>query len=279
MKMFIIKRFIYLFSLIGIIWFSYGCDHHMFEPDEHNRGGYDNDVRNSNYFESESFSYSMSAGRQTRLTIKGINGNITLIGKSGSDSVIIFGEKKVGSESVSDAREHLRYLSVNVQNYSNEILAITTQPDDAHGRNYTVNYYVYLPDNYEVYTDNVNGIIKIESINNFVKVSNVNGEVRLSNINGATNISIVNGTIQCKQYLPLNAAAQMNMVNGNIYMDIPTTTSAEVTASVVIGDISTSNLAFSKQFKTINSLSGSLGGGYGKIKLNTVNGRIVITGF
>ena len=65
------------------------------------------DVANTNFVAKESFSFRVHVDDQARFRLEAINSNVVITGVSDSDSVIITGEKRVGSESTDDAEEHL----------------------------------------------------------------------------------------------------------------------------------------------------------------------------
>jgi DUF4097 and DUF4098 domain-containing protein YvlB len=236
-------------------------------------------VDNTDFIATESFSFRGEIENQTRLRLEGINGNIAITGSSQTDSVIISAQKYVGSESTQDAQAHLSELHVSVTETANEIIVKTIQPDETRGRNYGVDYEITLPQDFTVLVTNVNGGISITSIYESISVVNVNGQVILTDISGSASVSLVNGQIQAEVTLPIGGTIVMATVNGGISLDIPETTSAAFSASVDNGNIQLSNLVLNSPVSTTNSLTGILGSGEGNISLTTVNGGIYVTGF
>lgn len=237
------------------------------------------DVANTNFVAKESFSSKVRVFDQARLRLEAISGNVAITGESGSDSVIITGEKRVGSESTDDAEEHLQLLDVSVQDSENEIFVKTIQPEKTYGRSYVVDYTITLPKSLEVLAHNVNGTVTVDSLNNSVSVSNVNGLIALKEIFGSTLVELVNGEIEGKVTLPRDGTIGINLVNGNIDLDIPVNTSAEFSANVTNGNINVSNLFLQNEVSSPTSLHGTLGQGEGTISLRTVNGNISVAGF
>ncbi len=237
------------------------------------------DVRNTDFVATESFYFKLNSDDHLRLRLEGINGNVSIIGLSQSDSVVVAGEKRVGSESLQDAEAHLQELGVSVQDLTSEVFVKTTQPDETQGRSYVVNYAVVLPKEFEVLVTNVNGAVIIDSINNSISVQNVNGQVTLDEVFGSVFVSLVNGQIQAEVTLPTDGTIDMATVNGGIDLDIPQSTSAEFSATVVNGMISMFDLVLQNLVSTPNSLTGTLGDGQGAISLSTVNGTISVHGF
>lgn len=80
--------------------------------------------------------------------------------------------------------------------------------------------------------------------------------------------------------LPSNGEIRMSTDNGNLDLSIPTSTSAEFSATVDgIGEKSVTNLDITYSLNTQKSLIGTLGDGEGSITLSTVNGNVEVLGF
>ena len=236
-------------------------------------------VSNTDFVAKESFSFAVGVVDHARLRLEGINGSVTITGESQSDSVIITGEKRVGSENIEDAQEHLQVLEVKVQDLGDAVLVKTVQPEKTYGRSYVVDYTISLPRSLEVLADNVNGTVIIGSLNNLVFVNNVNGQITFNEIFGNAFANLVNGRIEGEVTLPSDGTINMAVVNGNIDLDIPVNTSAEFSAIVTNGTISVFGLHLQDLVSTPTSLRGTLGGGQGAISLITVNGNITVSGF
>jgi hypothetical protein len=239
----------------------------------------DDEVSNTDFVATEAFYFSIAAQNRSMFSIAGINGNININGVSNTDSVIITGQKSVGSESVSDAQASLQNLNVVVQELTDGVSVQTDQPEQTGGRNYNVNYQITLPKDFLISAGNVNGIVSVDSINNTVNAANVNGQVLLTDIVGSSAVSLVNGQIAAKITLPLNGTIGLANVNGNVALQIPINSSAEFSAGLVNGIITITNLTLQNQVNTNTKVTGTLGNGEGTISLATVNGYISATGF
>jgi len=170
----------------------------------------------------ESFSHIVNLTNQTSLKVEGINGSISVESVSGTNQVSISGEKIVSSDTYQDANSHLKNITIDIDELTNEILLKTLQPQYSNGRSYQVNYTITIPSNLSITIDNVNGSIQLE---------------------------------------------------------IPQTTSANFSASLVNGSISLQNLILHNKVVTSKSLMGTLGNGQGTISLRTTNGNINVLGF
>lgn len=80
--------------------------------------------------------------------------------------------------------------------------------------------------------------------------------------------------------LPLNESIDLSVTNGGLQLHIPTSTSAEFSASLDgTGEITVSNLNITDYLVLSQSHTGTLGNGEGSIVLSTVNGNIEVIGF
>ncbi len=235
-------------------------------------------VHDTNFVAEEDFAMEMSIESQKRLIINGINGSIIISGQTNANTVNIWGKRQVGSESVEDAEQHLADLKVDTSATTDEIIVRTIQPKEAQGRNYTVNYFLTLPIGFEVFVENINGQINIDSVHSYIAITEVNGQVILNAIEGSTDVTVVNGQIDGDIKLPLNGNINMNTVNGLINLNIPKDTSADLSANVVNGNITVSNLDVQDTDNSRISFRGKLRDGEGQISLSTVNGNILVVG-
>ena len=216
---------------------------------------------NSRFYSEESFSFEIDIIEQHSIKLEAINGIIDIVGISNSNSIKVTGEKRVESSSTKDAESHIKELSVNIRDLSEEILVKTEQPEYSGGRSYIVNYNITIP----------------KDLN--ISVSSANGCVTLNEMLSNVNVKLINGEVDSKVTLPLDGEIELSVINGNIDLDLPMNTSAIFTSKVTSGKISVSNLELHDRIETTNSLFGILGDGQGNISLKTVNGRIWATGF
>ena len=268
----ILKKLLLLILLTCLIMLTEtGCDQKIV--------GVDGNIDNTNYSATEPFTHNIAVVNHSKLSLEGINGDVTISGRSGLSSVTINSEKKVSSESVRDAESHLQDLSVTVLDLGDEIFVKTSQPEETYGRLYIVDYNITVPDNFKVLVNNINGSMQVDSLTNSVSINGVNGSAILKDIFGTTVVTLVNGQIKSKQSLPLNGTISFTTVNGSIELDIPKSTSANFNASVVNGNINLSNLILQNEYIRTGSISGTLGSGEGTISLITTNGTIYVTGY
>ena len=174
----------------------------------------------------------------------------------------VTGTMRVESETAADARAHLEFLDVLVNETSSEIVVSTEQPQHNRGRNYVVHYTIVIPEDLELEINNVNGGVTIREIDGSVSVANVNGQVRLDDVEGDASVVVVNGQIDAEART-VAGTLDLATTNGAIELDVRTNVSATFDAAVVNGTITVSNLTLSNPVQTTNSLRGTFGGGQG----------------
>ena len=262
----------------------------IFDPD------YLNGVRSTQYSASDTVQYHIPVIFSTQLQIEAISGLVEITGVANLDSVVIWAEKRVESESISDAQIHLEKLSVQINQREDILQVKTIQPGESNGRNYLIYYVVQIPKDWRVTIQQINGEILVNNFNRSVQINNTNGDIRLENINGNVTVNLtnggislvdisgnigannVNGIIYADITLPASGSCDLNTVNGNIALYIPETTSSQFLAQVVNGTITLSNLLLQDAQYSPTRVAGRIGSGDGQIELHAVNGVISVTG-
>ncbi|UCE20321.1 MAG: hypothetical protein JSV84_08295 [Gemmatimonadota bacterium] len=228
---------------------------------------------------SEDFYYQIAIKNLSGLQLNAINGTVDIEGVSSIDSVTVWGERRVESNSRADADAHLPDLSVEMSESEDRISIRTEQPDQSSGRNYIVDYNIRIPGGWQLDIGQVNGNVSISSMENSVISNLVNGNMRLWDISGSVNGGLVNGGIDSKISLPASGICGLSVVNGTIDLLIPQSTSADFSAHISSGSINLSNVSLQNQTITPTSVTGLFGAGAGEIELSVVNGFITVTGF
>jgi DUF4097 and DUF4098 domain-containing protein YvlB len=124
----------------------------------------------------------------------------------------------------------------------------------------------------------VNGSLDIEGVQGDVHASLVNGQVKAGGLGGEVKLSTVNGSVEANVAV-LDAAkgVTLNSVNGSIVLIVPSGANAQIKASTVHGAITNDfGLAVDDGQYVGHNLSGQIGSGGLRIRLNNVNGSISI---
>ncbi len=251
--------------LAGPLLFVFGCGESTTSPD----GG---------AVARESFYYRFQVFEQVLLSVTGESGSITVTGSAWSDSIVVRGEKRVTSDSVEDALEHLDSLRVEVVNEAGLVSARTLQPEDTGGRLYEVDYEVTVPTDLAVTLSAAYGPISIDSVAKPITASTVNGTVSLADIIASVTANVVNGRVEGEVTLPPQAVVSVSVVNGEIDLGFPVSTSAMFSATYVNGSVLTPGLPLQDVVESPGSVTGRLGEGDGSIGLSVVNGIITARG-
>jgi len=254
------------------------------------------DYRGNDYVASEDFDYAFDVTGPGDFVVDAINGNVEVIGVSGSQEIIVYGERRVESNSLRDARWFLDQVQVQIIIENQRLTVLTDQPHDVDGRNVIVDYFVRLPRDWFVDIENNNGNIAVSQINQtvIIDVDNgqidaaaingnistdlTNGNIYLNDVRGNVNADLVNGNIVADLSLLPGGTCDLDAVNGQVFLTIPTGTSAQLNAKVTNGGISSIGLPLQDSQSTPTSLRGRLGSGNGTINLEAVNGNISIEG-
>jgi len=254
------------------------------------------DYRNNDVAVEADFDYQFDVTGPGNLLLDGLNGNVEIIGITNSSEIIVYGTRRVESNSRSDAEWFLDRVNVQIIIENEQLTVRTDQPIDTDGRNVNVNYFVRLPRDWFVEVENNNGEVSISQMNESVNVDVDNGEIDMAFINGNidadltngniylndlrgnVNTDLTNGNIFADLMLLPGGILDMEVINGQVNLTIPSTTSAQLRAEVTNGGISASGLPLQNTQSTPKSLRGRLGSGNGTINLETVNGSISIVG-
>ncbi len=236
----------------------------------------------NSFMADEQFSFTVDVVDQVRMSLEAINGTIRITGVVDATSVTVGGTKLAWGNSQADAEAGLDVLDVVIDEGPDEFLVYTDQPETS-SRLYAVEYEIRLPDDLEVAMVNGNGDIIVEFVRNSVEIGSVNANINLDEIEGNVAVQLVNGNVDGEVTLPLDGVVDVVVGNGNITLEIPTNTSAEVTLEIVccgynFDNIELQNLETSPPGVFPPTVTGTLGNGQGTIYLGVGNGLISVIG-
>lgn len=151
---------------------------------------------------------------------------------------------------------------------------------------YSVKISVFVPMLVQIgklVVDNVNGLVQASSLNvTAASFSVENGDVSFSCARcggGGFSVQTTNGNIAGTFSSQITSGNYtMLSQNGNVNVNVPSSSSFKLTASLVSGTIQTPNLTLSNQTKTTTQLTATAGTGKANVMLSTVVGDITITG-
>ena len=219
------------------------------------------------------------------------DGRVSLENINGSATITTWDRNEVKLDAVKWAytRERLAEAKIEVSANAGSIYIKTDYPDsnltftnDRNGRRdnpATVEYTLTIPrgarlDSIEL----INGGIDISGVAGDVRASSINGRVQARGLTGEARLSTINGRLEATfDRLDASKSISLNSVNGSVFLTIPSDSNAELKANTVHGGITNDFGLPVRRGKYVGrDLSGRLGQGGPRIKLDNVNGSITI---
>ena len=211
------------------------------------------------------FTKAFSLGDEARLSVKNVNGNIT-VGVWDEPKA----EVKVIRRSSSDRNTQV-FFSNNGGN-----LSIRTAQTRG---NQDVRIEVRVPREVgRVEVSSANGTIKLSDVAAEILVDATNGAIELTNVVRASKVHTVNGSIKASLVETSDRSMEFDSTNGAIDITVPPGFEADLEASTVHGSIKLDDTFGVEIEKGIvgQKARGEIGKGGERLKLSTVNGTIKI---
>lgn len=226
--------------------------------------------------ETEEFSFDVNPG--ARISLENINGDIEVVGDSGS-KVKVIANKKAGKQ------EYMDEMKI-VIDATEDYIRIETQHPDSKGwlswgnsSSGSVSYQLAVPSRVDLDgIETVNGDVTIESVDGEVKAGTVNGTISVSGLLSDVNLDTVNGSIKAVfEELGAGQRVKCDTVNGRVALHLPGNASARVVAETVNGSIDADDFGLKAEKGFVGrDLDGVIGGGDARVTLETVNGSISV---
>jgi DUF4097 and DUF4098 domain-containing protein YvlB len=122
----------------------------------------------------------------------------------------------------------------------------------------------------------INGELDITGVTGEVRASCINGELRAQDLAGRSRLSTINGRLNARFAQLAGSSVELNSVNGELELTIPSDSKAEISASTVSGGIRNDFGLHASHHFVGHNLHGELAGGGTHIRLSNVNGQIEI---
>lgn len=223
----------------------------------------------------------VEAGRAVE--IKGVNGNIKAEPASGNEVEVV--AQKQGK------RSKVQDVQVKVVEHEGGVTICAVYPStggkDANdcrpGKDWSVNindndvlvdFTVRVPQGVRLSAYTVNGEIETGLIGSNVEANTVNGSIRIA-ATGYAQAKTINGSINATLgNANWTGTLDFKTINGEITLNLPADTSADVRAETLNGDISTDFQMTIQGRITGKRLTGTIGSGGRALDLKTINGSI-----
>jgi DUF4097 and DUF4098 domain-containing protein YvlB len=236
----------------------------------------------SGYEQTEEFHQTYHLSPSGRVSISNINGNVSI-------SVWDGNEVKIDAVKRASTREGLDQVKVEVTTSADSVRIKTDYPgmnSSFGGRESrqshalaSVDYTLTIPRKARIDSaELVNGSLDIEGVEGDVQAALVNGTVMARGLTGEVKLSTVNGRVDATiARLDESKPTSLSSVNGSIVLTIPANANAQVRASTIHGGITNDfGLQVDDGEFVGHNLSGQIGTGGARIRLNNVNGSISI---
>jgi len=217
------------------------------------------------------------------IEVKGVNGGIQAV-PTGGETVEVIANKTGQFSDPSDVQvkvvEHDRGVTVCAV-YPSVVGDGVCQPGpiapNLTGNDIKVDFLVRVPKGIRFIGRTVNGMVEASRLEADAEAHSVNGDIHLST-SGAARAETVNGSIRAALG-KVDDAAHFATVNGGITVEVAPGSHAKISARTVNGAIST-NLPLVIRGRLVNKHAyGRIGGGGPELRMNTVNGSIILRQF
>lgn len=223
----------------------------------------------------------IAAGRTVE--IKGIIGNVSAEASS-SDEVEVVAVK-------SGRRSDPKEVEIRVVEHGNGVTICAVYPSGdpgrpndcepgegghshTHNNDVNVEFTVRVPQGVRFRGCTVIGNVETGALGSDVEATTVNGSIKISAA-GIARASTVNGSITASLgNVNWTSPLEFKTVNGGITLDLPSNTSAEVSAETLNGDISSDFPMNTLTRVGRKHLNGTIGSGGRELSLKTINGSI-----
>lgn len=222
------------------------------------------------------------------IEIKGLNGDINAEAASGSE-VQVVAVKKARRSDVNLVQikvvQHPRGVTICALYPDADGSVGTCEPGDAesrssstrntvHKNDVSVNFRVKVPAGVAFVGKTVNGEITATSLASNVSTRTVNGSIKIST-SGYADAKTVNGEISAKLGdANWTSGLAFSTVNGEINLELPANTNADVEAQTLNGAIVTDFPLSTTDMKIGKHVKGRIGSGGRELQLKTLNGSI-----
>ena len=248
-------------------------------------------------------SYTLQAGGS--FTLRDVNGPVSVTAWDRNE-VHVVAVKQIKAGSAEEGKRRLAEIRIDIVAKPGDLRIDTRFPKQTdggllgwlsgHGGSGSVSYRIEVPKNLKVDVETVNGALAVngtggdlraETTNGAVDVSGLRGKIKLGSTNGAISAtdtagSVVaettNGSIEIDlKQVDRGGEMSFETTNGHITLKVPHDIHASIFASTTNGNVST-DLAVLHGKSTKHHLEGDVNGGGGKLRLESTNGGIEITG-
>jgi hypothetical protein len=219
--------------------------------------------------------YELSPGGH--IEVANLNGPIELTAAAGG-TLEVRAEIIAKALTESAAQDILAKGKIQETASPNSVKVETVMPRGVRG-SYQVRYQASVPQGTSIEVSTTNGSVTATGLGrSALKAAVVNGSVRLMDMTGAIDVVSVSGSLSAA-LASVTAPVRLEITNGQLTLQLPKTSKANLTARVVNGRLSVSGFDVEQpRGNRIRNLEAALNGGGPVIDLRATNGRLSIEG-
>ncbi len=215
-------------------------------------------------------------GPDARFELANVNGRIEVSAGDG-DVVTVTAEISARGVTEDEANEVLKAVEIHEIVDASRVRLETRYPKERRNQGIVVDYTVTVPKRAGVQVDTVNGEILLAGLGGGVKAETTNGAIKGKGLGASVQASVTNGGIELRLDGVGSDGVSLETTNGSIKLYLPDQAKATLAARVVNGSISVADLPFEKEGgSSRRRVLGAINGGGPELKLETVNGSIVL---
>ena len=224
--------------------------------------------------ERETVNYNYDTSNHPRLSLKNINGDLTVDGWDKNRIEVTALKTASSTERLADIEIHAEMENDHLRI---EVEFKTRNNWSSHGESMGVDFTVHVPRGSEIdAVEMVNGNVDLTHIDGDIEVSSVNGDVSGDKLGGNVEMATVNGEASLIANGGVDSIS-MHSVNGGVLLVLPRKFDARISAGTVHGSIrAVDGMGVDATSFTGSSMHGTVGKGGMQVDLNTVNGSIEI---
>jgi len=220
------------------------------------------------------------------------DGRISLHNTTGAVRIVAWDRNEVKVDGVKRAfiRERLSEVQLAVEAGPDSLRISTKYPGNTTNWNFTdgapdynnpasIDYTLTVPRNARIdAVELVNGTLELESLGGYVEASSVNARVRARGLAGDVMLSSVNGQLEADfDQMETSRSVTLTSVNGTVTAVLPSDAGADLKATTMRGRISNDfGLPADRDGYVGTNVSGTIGRGGARLRLNNTNGNISI---
>lgn len=233
------------------------------------------------YEKREVSEYKVSLEGKTKVTLENVNGKIDVY-KGDSATGLVINAEKIAKVKRRELHTPFTEARVDIDSTSDEVRiksVIEKEKGFVHfdiDGGTKINYTITLPPGVEFSAGNTNGNVTLNNISNNSDISIINGSITVDNASGNNKFDLTNGKVKGK--LDSTKGMIIDIVNGGVNLELDSTFSAKFNIETVNGRISEENLNFNSIASGKRSMIGRLGDSNAEVKIDMVNGKVVLKG-